>query len=80
MTTAPNSEYYRRKAEECEHLAEELTVPAFKERYLELAHNWRVLAGKAEIRAPRDQATDLSDSALKLAERIAASPYRRNDR
>jgi hypothetical protein len=52
------SDHHRSKAEECERLAEETTVPAFKQRYLELANNWRVLAARADNQDERDQADD----------------------
>jgi hypothetical protein len=71
MTSGPKSEHYRRKAEECERLAEEATAPAFKERYLELAHNWRVLAGKADAQRGREGA-DVGEETIDLAQRIAA--------
>jgi hypothetical protein len=71
MTSAPTSERHRRKAEECERLAQEATIPAFKERYLELAQSWRVLAGKADAEGGRER-SDVNEETVDLDQRIAA--------
>jgi hypothetical protein len=44
-----NAERYRRKASECERLAHNLSDPANKSLYFDLAHQWRELARQAEM-------------------------------
>jgi hypothetical protein len=40
---------YRRKASECEKLAHNLSNPANKSLYIDLAHQWRELARQVEM-------------------------------